>query len=316
VPGDPVVYEDHRRWLVEALGVAAGGREGGRAVELTTWRELCDRGPDLVLCLDFPGGRAAAGFAELAAGTPVGLCFLHIGQVGPGAAPRLDAHVDEWVGEALGTGRLVRAVLGYCAGAALATRVADALSATAPVIPPAVVLFDAAAVTGDTLCDQFVSSVEASSTHLAAGELDDARHWSEELLSDYPDDLPRVAAGLADRYDHLMAGVADRLSLDAFFRRELTGGFAGYMAYLLLAAQGGLDLRVGTPLFLSSQDHELPVDPASGMSFDVGREQLLRDTDVLTLVAGVLTGEQPWWHPGSTEQLRGHSSTPDRAGWP
>lgn len=275
-------------------------------MELTTWRELCDRGADLVLCLDFPGGRAAAGFAELAAGISTELCFLHIGQLGPGAAPRLDAHLDEWVGEALGTGRPVRAVLGYCAGAALATRVADALSATTPVIPPTVVLFDAVAATGDTLRDQFVSSVEASSTHLAASELDDARHWSAELLSDHPDDLPRVAAGLVDRYDRLMAGLADRLSLDAFFHQELTAGFAAYMAYLLLAGQGGLDLRVGTPLFLSSQDHELPVDPAKSMSFDVGRDQLLRDTDVLTFVAGVLGGER----------CGGLSSASDHAGRP
>lgn len=261
---------------------------------LTTWRELCDRGPDLVLCLDFPGGRAAAGFAELANRIPVDLRFLHIGQLNLGAPPRLDAHVDEWVREALGTGRRVRGVLGFCAGATLATRVADALSATAPVKPPAVVLFDAAAVTGGTLGDGFVSSVEASSAHLAAGELDDARQWSEELLGDYSDDLPRVAAGLVDRYDHLIAGVVDRLSLDELVRSELTSEFAAYMAYLLLAAQGGLDLRVGTALFLSSQDHELPMDPATGMSFNVDREQLLRDTEVLKVVAGVLSGEQPW----------------------
>jgi hypothetical protein len=263
-------------------------------VELTAWRELCDRGSDLVLCLDFPGGRAAAGFAELAAGAAADVCFLHIGQLDPGAVPRLDAHVDEWVGEALGTGRQVRAVLGYCAGAALATRVADALSATAPAVPPAVVLFDAVAVAGDTLRDQFVSAVEASSAHLATGELDDARRWSEELVGTHSDDLPRAAAGLAERYDHLMAGVADRLSLGEFFRRELTDGFAAYMSYLLLAAQGGLDLRVGTPVFLSSQDHEPLVDSASGMSFDVGRERLLRDTEVLTLVDGLLRGEQVW----------------------
>lgn len=260
-------------------------------MELTTWRELCDRGPDLVLCLDFPGGRAAAGFAELAAGTPVELCFLHIGWLDPCAVPRLDAHIDEWVGEALGTGRLVRAVLGYCTGAALATRVADAVSATAPAKPPAVMLFDATAVPGGALYDQFVSSVEASSAYLAAGELDDARQWSEELLGAYPDDLPRVAAGLSDRYNHLISGVVDRLSLGELIRRELTGGFAAYMAYLLLAAQGGLDLRVGTPLFLSSQDHELPVDTASNMSFEVDREQLLRDAEVLKFVAGVLRGE-------------------------
>ncbi|MET0236739.1 MAG: hypothetical protein ABW224_18965 [Kibdelosporangium sp.] len=260
-------------------------------MRLTKWQQLCDRGPDLVLCLDFPGGRAAAGFAELAAGTPAELCFLHIGQSYSSAVPRLDAQAGEWVREALGTGRPVRAVLGYCAGAPLATHVADAICAAEAVQPPAVMLFDAVAVTGDTLCDQFVSAVESSSAHLAEGELDDARHWSRELLGANPADLPRVAAGLTDRYERLMSGVAERLSLGEFFRDELTAGFAGYMAYLLLAEQGGLGMRAGTPLFVSSKDHELPVDPARGVSFDVDREQLLRDAEVLKLVAGALRGE-------------------------
>jgi hypothetical protein len=262
-------------------------------LSLTTWRELCDRGPDLVLCLDFPGGRAATGFAELAAGTPVDLCFLHIGWLDLGAVPRLDAHIEKWVAEALGTGRRVRAVLGFCAGAALATRVADAVSATAPVQPPAVILFDATAVPGSALRNQFVSAVEASAAYLAAGDLDDARQWSEELLRTYPDDLPHVAAGLAERYDHLISGIVDRLSLGEALRLELTGGFAAYMAYLLLAAQGGLDLRVGTPMFLSSRGHEPPLDPERSMSFGVDRERLLCDADVLKVVTGVLRGEQP-----------------------
>ncbi|MBP2328514.1 hypothetical protein JOF56_008899 [Kibdelosporangium banguiense] len=263
-------------------------------MESTKWQLLCDRGPDLVLCLDFLGGRAAAGFAELAAGIPAELCFLHIGQSFSGGDPRLDAQADEWVREALGTGRPVRAVLGYCAGAALATRVADAICVAVPVQPPVVVLLDAVAVTGATLCDQFVSAVESSSAHLAAGELDDARHWSDGLLGDHPDDLPCLAAGLTDRYDRLMAGVAGRLSLGEFFRRELTAGFASYLTYLLLAGQGGLDLRAGTPLFLSSRDHEPAMDPANSVSLDVDREHLLRDTDVLKLVAGLLTEEPRW----------------------
>jgi hypothetical protein len=262
------------------------------------WQQLCDRGHDVVLCLDFPGGRAAAGFAELAAGTPVDLCFLHIGQPGydqaAGAAGRLDAQVDKWVREVQRAGRPVRAVLGYCAGAALATGVADAIGASGLARPPGVLLFDAAAVTSATLCDQFVSAVESSSAHLAAAELDDARRWSEELLDAHPDDLPRVAIGLTDRYNRLMAGVADRLSLDQFFRQELTSGFAAYMTYLLLAGQGRLDLRDGTPLFLSSRDYELPVEPARSRSLDVDRDQLLRDTEVLKLVADLLRGEQPW----------------------
>lgn len=262
-------------------------------MELTTWRELCDRGRDLALCLDFPGGRAAAGFADLAAGAPVELCFLHITWSGLHAGSRLDAHLAQWVGEALGTGRPVRAVLGFCAGTALATRVADAVSATAGATPPAVLLFDAAAVPGGALRDQFVASVQASAAYLADGELDDARRWSRDLLATGRHDLPRIAAALADRYEQLMSGIADRLSLGEVIRRELTDGFAAYMAYLLLAAQGGLDLRVGTPVFLSSRDHKLPVVPARGMSFGADREGLLGNADVWKAVAGVLGEQRP-----------------------
>ncbi|MFI7426829.1 hypothetical protein ACIBPB_07560 [Micromonospora sp. NPDC049836] len=262
-------------------------------MELTTWRQLCDRGRDLVLCLDFPGGRAAAGFADLAAGAPVELCFLHIAWSGLHADSRLDAHIAQWVGEALASRRPVRAVLGFCAGTALATRVADAVSATAGATPPAVLLFDAAAVPDAALRDQFVSAVQASAPYLADGELDDARQWSRELLATGRDDLPRVATALVDRYDQLMSGIADRLSLGEVLRRELTDGFAAYMAYLLLAAQGGLDLRAGTPMFLSSRDHRPPVDTARGMSFGVDRERLLGDADVWRVVAGVLDEARP-----------------------
>src|SRR5262249_37082971 len=159
---------------------------------------LSDRGPDLVLCLDFPGGRAAAGFAELAAGVPVDACFLHIGQTNagqePGTAGRLDTRVERWVAEALATGRPVRAVLGYCAGTALAARVADTVAEPGP--PPMVLLFDAVTTTGGALCDQFTSAVESSAEHLTADELDGARELSEELVETYPEDLPRIAAGL------------------------------------------------------------------------------------------------------------------------
>src|SRR5262249_49322301 len=153
------------------------------------------------------GGRAAAGFADLAAGAPVELCFLHIAWSGLHADSRLDAHIAHWVGEALGTGRPVRAVLGLCAGTALATRVAGPVSARAGATPPAVLLFDAATVSGGALRDQFVSSVQASAAYLAEGELDDARRWSRELLATGRDDLPRVATALADRYDQLMSGI-------------------------------------------------------------------------------------------------------------
>lgn len=258
-------------------------------MKLTNWRKLSDQGLDLVPCLDFPGGRAAAGFAELADGVPVDACFLHFRQASAGP---LAVCVDRWVAEFTATGRPVRAVLGYCAGAALATRLADAIAATGT--PPMVVLFDAVSTTGSSLAGQFMSALESSAQHLTADELADARGLSEQLAATYPDDLPRIAAALTDRYDRLTRTVADRLSLPGFLHRELIDGFTAYLDYLLLAGEGGFDMRTTTPLFLTSADREPPVEAARTITLDIGHEDLLRDPEVHELVADLLRGEHPW----------------------
>ncbi|TQM85334.1 hypothetical protein FHX81_7813 [Saccharothrix saharensis] len=258
-------------------------------MELTHWRWLSDRGPDLVLCLDFPGGRAAAGFADLASGVAVDASFLHITQ--PGAGP-LDACVDRWVADVEATGRPVRAVLGYCAGSSLATCVADAVAKSAPA--PVTLLFDAVATTAGSVGHQFTSTIETSADHLTTEELDDARALADGLVEAHPDDLPRIAAALVDRYDALMGEVAARLSLNQFFRQQLTGGFTAYVDYMLLAAQGRFDTRSGTPLFLSSKDQEPPVDDARRLDLDFDHADLLRESAVHDLVAELLRGERPW----------------------
>lgn len=258
-------------------------------MELANWRQLSDRGPGLVPCLDFPGGRAAAGFAEMAAGVQVDACFLHLGQAGAGP---LAACVNSWADELLATGRPVRAVLGFCAGTAMATRLADAIAATEP--PPMVVLFDAVATTGGSLASQFASALEANARYLSADELADAHGMSEQLVQTYPDDLPRIAAALADRYDRLIRAVAGRLSVSEFLRQELTGAFTAYMDYLLLASEGGFDMRATTPLFLFSAGYEPPVDGAQTIALDIGHADLLRAPHVHELVADLLTGEHPW----------------------
>jgi len=260
-----------------------------RLMELTDWRQLSDRGPDLVLCLDFPGGRAAAGFAELADGVAADASFLHFRQAGAGP---LAACVDRWVDELLATGRPVRAVLGYCAGTAMATRLADAIAVAGP--PPMVLLFDAVSTTNGSLASQFVSALESNARHLTADELADARDLSEQLVATYPDDLPRIAAALTDRYDRLIRAVADRLSVHEFLRQELTSAFTAYLDYLLLASEGGFDMRTTTPLFLCSPGYEPPVEGARTIVLDIGHADLLRAPQVHELVTELLTGEHPW----------------------
>ena len=258
-------------------------------MELRSWRELSDRGPGLVPCLDFPGARAAAGFAELAAGVPAEACFLHVRPAGAGP---LAGCVGRWAGELRATGRPVRAVLGYCAGTAMATRLADAVAATGP--PPALVLFDAVATTCGSLAGEFVLAVESSSRYLTAEEVADARGLSERLVETYPDDLPRIAAALAGRYDQLIGAVAGRVQVSEVLCRELTGAFAAYLAYLLLASQGGFDMRTTTPLFVCSAGWEPPVQGARAVVLDIGHDDLLRAPEVHELVTDLLTGEHPW----------------------
>ncbi len=230
-----------------------------------------------------------AGFAELAAAVPVEACFLHIDGVSAGP---LAASVDRWAAEFSAGGRLVRAVLGFCAGAAIATRLADAIAATAP--PPTVVLFDADSVTGDSLATGFIEALESSAGHLTTGELADARDLAEQLVKTNQDDLPGIAAALTGRYDQLMRAVADRLRLHEFLRKELTAGFTAYLDYLLLAAEGGFDMRTTTPLFLWSPGHEPLVEGARNITLESGHADLLRDPQVHKLVTDLLTGEHAW----------------------
>jgi hypothetical protein len=258
---------------------------------LACWRELADGGGDLVACLDFPGTRAEAGFGDLAAGVGGDGCFLHLEPPGPGPVP-LAVRARCWAGELAGTGRAVRAVLGYCAGTALATVLADAVTAAAPV--PLVVLLDAVPVTGESLAGQFTTVLEASARHLTGGELEGARALAADLAGTGPGDLAAAAGVLAGRYDQLMGAVAARLSLHQALRRELSATFAAYLDYLLLASEGGFGLRAGTPLFLTSAGFEAPVPDARVITVDAAHADLLRDPAVHDLIAGLLTGEDPW----------------------
>ncbi len=219
---------------------------------------------------------------------PAGACFLHYRPAGAGP---LAACVGRWADELLATGRPVRAVLGYCAGAAMATGLADAIAATGP--PPMVVLFDAVSTTNGSLASQFMSALESNARHLTADELADARALSAQLVKTYPGDLPKIAAALTDRYDQLIRAVADRLSVHEFLRQELTGAFTAYLDYLLLASEGGFGMRMTTPLFVCSAGYEPPVAGARTIVLDIGHDDLLRAPRVHELVTDLLTGEHP-----------------------
>jgi hypothetical protein len=91
-----------------------------------------------------------------------------------------------------------------------------------------------------------------------------------------------------------MRAVADRLSVHEFLRQELTGAFTAYLDYLLLASEGGFDMRTTTPLFLTSPGYEPPVEDARTIALDIDHDDLLRAPQVHELVTDLLTGEHPW----------------------
>jgi len=176
-------------------------------------------------------------------------------------------------------------------------------------VPPMVMLFDAVPATGERLASEFTVALESSAQYLTADELADAQGLSEQLVATYPDDLPRIAAALTERYDLLMRVVADRLSLHEFLRKELTDGFTGYLDYLLLAGQGGFDMRTTTPLFLTSPGHEPPVEDARTIALDIDHADLLRDPQVHKIIADLLTGEpRPQLAASRTQRWHAHNA--------
>lgn len=257
-------------------------------MRLTNWQILSDQGPDLVACLDFPGARGAAGFADLADGAPLRACFVQLRQATAGPLP---VALAQWAAELTGTGRPVRAVLGYCTGAALATRLADAIAESAPA--PVVVLLDALGVDGWSLVGEFLAAVESSARNLTTDALAEARALADHLVATDPEDLPGIGAAVTACYGRLMREVADRLSLPDFLYRQLTAGFTAYVDYLLLAGQGGFDTRASAPLFLVSAGLEPPVPDGRTLAFDVGHDDLLREPKVHELVADLIRGETP-----------------------
>jgi len=103
-----------------------------------------------------------------------------------------------------------------------------------------------------------------------------------------------MAVALTDRYNLLMGAVADRLSVRGSLRQELIGTFSAYLDYLMLASEGGFDMRTTTPLFLTSTGYEPPVEGARTIAFDIDHDDMLRAPDVHKLVTDLLTGEHPW----------------------
>jgi hypothetical protein len=267
--------------------------------ELKTWRELVGgKTDDVILAIDFDAtGRPEARFTDLAErlGPSFTIWETLPAQVG---ATDGEGYIKQWADEVRSTGRHVRAVLGFCAGAAFAPSMSARIG-TWQETPP-LILFDPEIVTPITLYWQYVKVVELAATSLTPGELDEARETGR-LAQQLVSNLDQLAAELLKTFQKF-AGIAfERMGLNAEKSAELMDTFAGFVGYL--AAAGQLepipDWRTATVLASTSPTSGLnglrAIDPTLGddvaareIRFELEHAELLRDDQVIKTVRELL----------------------------
>ena len=248
----------------------------------------------MVVVVDFPGSRSAAGFGPFVASAPSDE-FV----VGPLVTAELDAdaevlartQVAAWVDELEGLRRPVVGVLGYCAGSPLALRLAHELRGrTGESIPVTVV--DPSWVDRDTIVSEYL---EARSS----------------LLRDHPDlagahakgidassgDLVEMVRGMCTEYGAAASEVAQAMDLPPDLMADLVRRLDRYLAYLVVAS-AATTTTVSCPspdlTLLSGQVTPQASRTGQGvLRFDEPRATLMARGDVLdALWASVLVCDE------------------------
>jgi hypothetical protein len=206
--------------------------------EPTTWRALTTSSAETVaLAIDFDAtGRPEARFADLAprlgADTslwetvPLGMDTL--------AGPTGEGYVKRWAEEVRADGRTVTAVMGFCAGGALAPALAAQIGQWQP--EPQLILFDPEIVTPLTMYWQFAKVLEVATSSLSPAELEQARE-AGRLAQQQLDGLEPLAARLTEIFAEVGAIAFPRLGLDVTSGNEVITLFRSFISYLCAAGQ-------------------------------------------------------------------------------
>jgi hypothetical protein len=242
---------------------------------MSSWSSLQDGAPGgpAVLAVDFEPGRGDAGFPDMVPHLPGDLTVLAT------EAPRrstVDRALTEWLAEApVGDGR-VAAVLGFCAGATVASWLAYEIGKGAPA--PALVLLDPSRADAGLLRAEFVKA--ASGLLRAAGEPAVEPAAGEA-------DLPALADQLSAEYAGIVRRVAPIIEVDDDLAEDLAGRFADYLRYLAVA--GGTawppvtDEERTLTLVSARFDGDTPM-PGRRVRMDVERADFLADRGVALAV--------------------------------
>ncbi|MFI6209899.1 hypothetical protein ACIBAI_26555 [Streptomyces sp. NPDC051041] len=261
---------------------------------------------DVVLATDFPVvGCSGGGFVDLMPG--LGLdCALwqtvapaRIPGPGPGPGIDQDEYLAPWLAEVAASGRMVRAVLGYCAGSVFAGVLAERIAARQPVAPRAVV-FDPELVDVPTVHLQFGRVVGNMTAVLTPAEVEELAGAAQRLAARPGTTPAEFAAELYAIFEPIGSAALRRAGLDEGCAGELVALVGSFLTYLGVAA--GVDPRPGwsraTAVTSASPASGLnrmratpglaPVGVADEVRFEVEHRDLLRTPEVATAVAGLL----------------------------
>ncbi len=236
----------------------------------TDWRILAPGTDDRVLvAVDFGPGRREAGFAELVANLGPGPAvwqpvFLPQSD-DPVNGTDPDACVREWLDDLRDAGLEVSGVLGYCAGSALAVRLADLIRETCP-REPAIVLLDPGRVDGAVVQEHFVSSARAYAEVLPPERIQAAVTAAARVTDSLGTDVAERSAGeLADAmrelqrlYDDVVRSVCEALDAGDDVGASFSTRFAAFLSYLTTTGRAGVHpAKCGNVTVVVSEEHRL-----------------------------------------------------------
>ncbi|MBT2380624.1 hypothetical protein AMK21_14320 [Streptomyces sp. CB00316] len=238
---------------------------------LDGWKVLnAGRGSDLVLAVDFATtGRSDSSFSDLVPLLDPRLTVWETRQPDTGAGMSAADYVELWAREAESSGRTVRAVLGYCAGAVFAGELAARL-ADRPGQDPRLVVFDPETPDPAGLDRDFAAMMDQFASVLSADEVAAARQAATAARAGAPD-FAAFGDALVAIFREQAGAAFRREGLDEDLLGEFAAVFRSFVSYLDAARQIDPTGAWRTAVAVNSRQHtegallaarsvDLPVD--------------------------------------------------------
>ncbi|MEV6962275.1 hypothetical protein AB0M97_24400 [Streptomyces sp. NPDC051207] len=258
--------------------------------QLSGWKVLNPGGQDgdLVLAVDFATtGRSDSGFSDLVPRLDPAFAVWETRQP-PGATGRpAEDYLALWDGEAAGSGRTVRAVLGYCAGSVFAGELAARIAARQGEAPR-LVLFEPEVPAPAGLYRDFAAMMNQFASVLSPDEVTAAQQEADAARADaadfggYGDALVRI-------FKERAGAAFAREELDTELLDEFAAVFRSYVSYLDAARQidPAATWRTGTAVSSRTPSGGAAL-AGRNVGVDVDHAEMLRDARVAEAVNEII----------------------------